>query len=363
MADHAGASASQVEVETKSDTSVPSPPPPPNPSADPNLRCLPCPENDITSPRLAAQVDDIWKVSALAALKLLSAGIESLVELTGDIPPTPPPRSPTIPHMRGMEAEKKSIVRSNSEKNLARLMQQATTKSPRPTRPRDSPYPERQPPSPPHESPDITTAQPIDGVHLRTPNPTPPPNADAQPQPPLEPYVIVGENSQPLNLQHSAITRKFYSRLPPPISITDYLLRIHRFCPMSTAVYLATAMYIHRLAVSERAIAVTRRNAHRLVLAGLRVAMKALEDLSYAHSKFAKVGGVSEAELARLEISFCFLTGFELVVTEESLSNMWELLRRGRESWELSGPASADVSVIRLGNPPVRAGVTAKAGG
>lgn len=355
------ASTSQADLETKSNSSVSSPPPPPNPSADPNLRVL-SPENDITSPRLAAQVDDIFKVSPLAALKLLSAGIESLVELTGDIPPTPPPRSPTIPHMRGMEAEKKSIVRSNSEKNLARLMQQATSKSPRPTRPRDSPYPERQPPSPPHESPEMTSTQPIDGVHLRT-NPTPPPSSEAQHQPPLEPYVIVGENSQPLNLQHSAITRKFYSRLPPPISITDYLLRIHRFCPMSTAVYLATALYIHRLAVLERAIAVTRRNAHRLILAGLRVAMKALEDLSYAHGKFAKVGGVSEVELARLEISFCFLTGFELVVTEESLSNMWELLRRGRESWELSGSTPADVSVIRLGNPPLRGGLTTRAGG
>ncbi|KAK1756566.1 cyclin-domain-containing protein [Echria macrotheca] len=347
----------QVVVATSeagaSDTStIPSPPPAPNPSADPSLRLVATSESDITSPRLAAQVDDIFKVAPLAALKLLSAGIESLVEVTGDIPPTPPPRSPTIPHMRGMEAEKQSIVRSNSEKNLARLMQQAMSQSPRtgrsPARSRNhSPKPE---PPPGHK---------IDGVHLRTPNPTPPPAAESQPRPPLEPYIVVGENSQPLNLQHSAITRKFYSRLPPPISITDYLLRIHRFCPMSTAVYLATSLYIHRLAVLERAIAVTRRNAHRLLLAGLRVAMKALEDLSYAHGKFAKVGGVSEVELARLEISFCFLTGFELMVNQESLSDMWELLRRGRDSWQLS-EVSADPSVIRLRNPPLgRAGMAA----
>ncbi|KAK0622737.1 cyclin-domain-containing protein, partial [Immersiella caudata] len=320
--------ASTTGVETASDaSSIPTPPPPPNPSADPNLSYLPSPESEITSPRLVAQVDDIFKVSPLAALKLLSAGIESLVDVTGDIPPTPPPRSPTIPHMRGMEAEKKSIVRSNSEKNLARLLQQATSRSPRPGCSPASDDNQRS-------SSDASQKQSIDGVHLRTPNPTPPPNAESQPQPPLKPYVIVGENSQPLNLQHSAITRKFYSRLPPPISITDYLLRLHRYCPMSTAVYLATSLYIHRLAVLERAIAVTRRNAHRLLLAGLRVAMKALEDLSYAHGKFAKVGGVSESELARLEISFCFLTGFELVVSEESLQHQWEMLRRGRETWE-----------------------------
>lgn len=96
-------------------------------------------------------------------------------------------------------------------------------------------------------------------------------------------------------------------------------MRIHKFCPMSTAVYLATSVYIHRLAVEERAIPVTRRNSHRLLLAGLRVAMKALEDLSYPHRRFSKVGGVSESELARLEISFCFLTNFELRTTKEIL--------------------------------------------
>ncbi len=95
---------------------------------------------------------------------------------------------------------------------------------------------------------------------------------------------------------------------------------------MSTAVYLAASLYIHRLAVLERAIVVTKRNAHRLLLAGLRVAMKALEDLSYPRSKFAKVGGVSETELARLEISFCFLAGFELVVDEQTLGSQWEML-------------------------------------
>jgi len=47
--------------------------------------------------------------------------------------------------------------------------------------------------------------------------------------------------------------------------------------------------------------------------------MKALEDLSYPHSRFSKVGGVSESELARLEISFCFLTNFEFKTSKEAL--------------------------------------------
>ncbi|KAG6364292.1 hypothetical protein INS49_005892 [Diaporthe citri] len=346
-----------------SDSSVPqSPPPPPKPSTDPVLTMQP-PQPDlqpITSPQLNAQPDDIFKVPALAALKLLSAGVEALVRITGDIPPTPPPMTPHIPNMRSMQAEKESIVRNYSEKSLTRLREQELAHQiqdaghtpgpaaplpddqgtisppssqqspagpvlvvPKPTRTASLSVPGLYPPAP----------QPIDGVHLR-PTPSPEPSSFVPPPPPSstpEPYVVIGANSQPLNMQHNAITRKFYSKKPPPIGISDYLLRIHRFCPMSTAVYLATSLYIHRLAVDERAVAVTKRNAHRLLLAGLRVAMKALEDLSYPHAKVAKVGGVSELELARLEISFCFLCGFELVVGAGLLQDHWTNMKNGAD--------------------------------
>ena len=94
---------------------------------------------------------------------------------------------------------------------------------------------------------------------------------------------------------------------------------MHKYCPMSTAVYIATSCYITRMAVVEHIVPVTPRNVHRLLLAGLRVAMKALEDLSWPHARFSKVGGVSEVELGRLEVTFCFLMDFELKVDAEML--------------------------------------------
>ncbi|KAI1275083.1 cyclin-domain-containing protein [Xylaria sp. FL0933] len=298
-----------VQVKRENSDPIPAlPPPRPIPSRDPNLITqarTPPPLHVI--PTDAPSVD-LFKLPPTAALKLLCAGIESLVRVTGDIPPTPPPTSPPVPNMSGMQQEKAAIVRSHSEKNLALLQQQSAGQS--------------RPKGQAQQSAFDAQFQPVDGVRLRHP-PTPP-LPPAAPQP----YIVIGENSQPLNLQHSAITRKFFSKAPPPISIENYLQRIHRFCPMSTAVYLATSLYIFRLAVEERAIPVTRRNCHRLLLAGLRVAMKALEDLSYPHAKIAKVGGVSEVELARLEISFCFLAGFELVVDEEALRKHWEMLKQ-----------------------------------
>jgi hypothetical protein len=263
-------------------------PPRPNPSADAGL-AVKVPGDEPDTPSSPNSLD-VFTIGSVTALKLLCGGIEALVRVTGDVPPTPSPIHSTPPNMRGMQAEKENIIRSNSYKNLADLHK-------RPRTPSSS----------------SGGSEDIDGVSFKK-------TAIGSPDfVPTEPYIIIGDNAEPLNVQHSAITRKFYSKHPPQISLEDYLMRIHKFCPMSTAVYLATSYYIHKLAVDERAIPVTRRNCHRLLLAGLRVAMKALEDLSYPHSRFSKVGGVSESELARLEISFCFLTNFEFKTSKETL--------------------------------------------
>ncbi|PGH14808.1 hypothetical protein AJ79_02824 [Helicocarpus griseus UAMH5409] len=124
------------------------------------------------------------------------------------------------------------------------------------------------------------------------------------------------------------LMKSFYSKRVSPIGLEDYLLRLHQYCPLSTAVYLAASHYITRMAIMEKIIYVTPRNMHRLVLGGLRVAAKMMEDLCYRHRRFAKVGGVTERELARLEINFCFLMDFELKVDVEMMSREIEGYRR-----------------------------------
>ncbi|KAF7556805.1 hypothetical protein G7Z17_g1159 [Cylindrodendrum hubeiense] len=314
----------------------------PGTTADAQLPPAPVPSSDT---RLDPTEYGIFKMEPLEALKLLSANVELLVRITGDVPPTPPPKSPSVPHMKGMQAEKENIARTHSEKSLIKMRQQAELEAKMLERKDASASIVHQTDA--NNASIHTQGQnssgSVDGVQLKqSGTPTSPPGAHA-------PYIIVGADSQPINLQHGAITRKFYSKNEPPISINQYLMRLHQFCPMSTAVYLATSLYIHRLAVEERAIPVTRRNAHRLVLAGLRVAMKALEDLSYPHAKVAKVGGVSEAELARLEISFCFLAGFELVVGAERLQEHYESLKAVTSQQALD---DLEVPTLRLTRKP-----------
>lgn len=147
-------------------------------------------------------------------------------------------------------------------------------------------------------------------------------------------------------IQHNVLAKRFYSKKAPPISLEDYLLRLHKYCPMSTAVYLAASLYITRMVFTEKALFVTPRNVHRLVLAALRVAMKALEDLSYPHARFARVGGVAERELTRLEVTFCFLTDFDLRVDAHALRCQVKLLEASSFPPENHAESALQVSKI-----------------
>ena len=261
-------------------------PAPPDPSADPgvvpSIRS-PAPEDGSTPEEL-----DIWTLKPVTALKMLCRSIDALVRMTGDIPPTPPVIRSGTEEQETYAGFGRGMTTSLEQENLT---------------------PQRS-----------RSGDQIDGVPFkRTPIGSPEAHIS-------EPTHVIGAHAEPVYIQHGAIARKFYSKRPPPISTEEYLMRIQKYCPMSTAVYLATSLYISRM-VAERVIPCTPRNIHRLLLAGLRVAMKALEDLSWPHARFSKVGGVSEVELGRLEITFCFLMDFELKVDEAMLQKEVESLR------------------------------------
>ena len=101
---------------------------------------------------------------------------------------------------------------------------------------------------------------------------------------------------------------------------------------------LTLAIYLERLEFPP----LNEFNVHRIVLAGLRIAAKFLEDLVWKHDRYAKVAGVSSRELSRLELGllpkrvceadllgFLFLIEFEIVVNNEQLADMAFRLRKG----------------------------------
>lgn len=154
--------------------------------------------------------------------------------------------------------------------------------------------------------------------------------------------VLLSATGAPLSppeiLQHEIMVRKFNSKSIPAIPVAQYLQRIDKFLHISTAAYLAASYYITRLAENsggggdetdrERFVMpVTQFNCHRLLAGALRVALKAIEDFPNLHTRFAQVTGLSNTEVSRLEIHFCYLMDFELCITSETLQKHWDSRR------------------------------------
>ncbi|KAK3067273.1 hypothetical protein LTR53_015948 [Teratosphaeriaceae sp. CCFEE 6253] len=156
---------------------------------------------------------------------------------------------------------------------------------------------------------------------------------------PAEPITVqVGADAEETTLQRIAIARRFFSKTAPAFTVAQYLQRLHHFCPHSPGVYLTAAAYCHRLCVADLMVPATNRTVHRLSLAAIRVASKAIEDNKWTQERIAKVGGVSRTQLMSLEVTLCFLLDFELGVNESMLAEgMFLLQQAGRHGMTSQG--------------------------
>ncbi|KAI9692932.1 MAG: hypothetical protein M1822_004927 [Bathelium mastoideum] len=278
-----------------------SPPPPPNPSSDPGVipRIASTAATSLPTPPADVGNWDIMSMAPETALKLLCDAVDALAVATGDVPPTPPVSRPSTP---------RSSFSVNKEN--------ASPRTSRPGTPSAVPGSDISSPS--------FKRIPIGSPEAHPHEPAVPPSDDHD----------VHAKLRRSHTQYETVARKFFSKKPPPISLEAYLERLHRYCPMSTAVYLASGAYIHSICVEERSVPITARTAHRLVLASLRVAMKTLEDLRYPQQRFAGVGGVSEKELMFLEVSLCYMIDFELFMNRERLRDKMAALQQAARQAE-----------------------------
>lgn len=146
-----------------------------------------------------------------------------------------------------------------------------------------------------------------------------------------------GDNDEPTYIQNQklSIAKRFFLKTPPPVSITDYLHRIHKYCPLSTSTFIAAGHYIYKVCVKHHSVPFVAENAHRLILAALRVACKVIEDLTYPQKRFSVAGGVSPADLFKLEIAFLFLIDFDIkidaIVLNRELEKM-AIIQKARDT-------------------------------
>lgn len=250
--------------------SVTEPPPPPDPSAAEVVAPLQEPKSDVPL-LLVSEAWDVHTVSALAALRMLVDALQSLANVTGDVPLAPPVNPSTTP--RSVENDEPCCALSSK---LDRF-------------------------SPTIGSPEIHPNEPIHGT---------------------------GVDMEDMSLQHAAIARRFFSKTAPTFTLSDYLLRFHNLCPQSSGVYLAAAAYIYRMCVSDLLVPATTKTIHRLSLAAIGVSAKALEDNKWPQERIARIGGISKTQLLNLEVALCYLLDFDLWVDCDLLASRMYLLQQ-----------------------------------
>ena len=146
-------------------TSLPQLPRPPSPSADRGI--VPGTESSLTDSGTLPNADDIdlFTLSPVAALRMLCSTVETLVHITGDVPPTPPISPPSTPNLGLIQAEKESVARHTKEHRR-------------------------------RQSGGAENTGDVDGVPARAKTPIGSPEAG-----PSEPLHVIGSNMEPLNIQ------------------------------------------------------------------------------------------------------------------------------------------------------------------
>ncbi|XP_010240959.1 PREDICTED: cyclin-U1-1 [Nelumbo nucifera] len=107
----------------------------------------------------------------------------------------------------------------------------------------------------------------------------------------------------------------FHGIRAPSISIPKYLERIYKYTNCSPSCFVVGYVYIDRLLHKYPDSLVISLNVHRLLVTSVMVASKVLDDVHYNNAFYARVGGVSNAELNRLELELLFLLDFSVIVT------------------------------------------------
>lgn len=122
---------------------------------------------------------------------------------------------------------------------------------------------------------------------------------------------LVGLNDA-LPFNPDQLTR-FHSRAPPGISVYDYLVRIVKFCSLEKSVLLSMIYYIDLLCTTYKTFNINSLTVHRFLITAAMVGSKGLCDTFCTNSHYARVGGLSRAELNLLEVEFLVRVDYRIV--------------------------------------------------
>ncbi|KAJ9188133.1 hypothetical protein P3X46_003524 [Hevea brasiliensis] len=127
----------------------------------------------------------------------------------------------------------------------------------------------------------------------------------------------------------------------PAVSIRQYIDRIFKYSGCSPSCFVVAHIYVDRF-IQSTDVRLTSLNVHRLLITSVMVAAKFIDDAFFNNAYYAKVGGVSTAELNRLERKFLFSIDFRLHVNVNTFGRYCsELEKETAEGFQIERPIQA----------------------
>ncbi|PIA30762.1 hypothetical protein AQUCO_05400100v1 [Aquilegia coerulea] len=155
----------------------------------------------------------------------------------------------------------------------------------------------------------------------------------------------------------------FHGLRAPGLSIRQYIERIFKYSSCSPSCFVVAHIYMDRF-LQRGNVHLTSLNVHRILITSVMVAAKFLDDAFFNNAYYAKVGGVTTAEMNRLEIKFLFSLDFRLQVTvdafrrhclhlEKEANGGYQIERqiqmcRLEEGWQNAEEATCTVNIQRV---------------
>jgi len=130
----------------------------------------------------------------------------------------------------------------------------------------------------------------------------------------------------------------FHSSKPPTISVKNYLEdRILKYAGCSEETFILALIYMDQVVQFNPDFVICSLNVHRLLITSIMLASKFFDDVYYNNAYYARVGGISNAEVNSLEMEMLRMISFSLFVQPEQ----YERYRCSLYS-HVSSPASAE---------------------
>ncbi|KAK9689197.1 hypothetical protein RND81_09G042600 [Saponaria officinalis] len=144
----------------------------------------------------------------------------------------------------------------------------------------------------------------------------------------------------------------YHGTRPPTLSIRQYLSRVFEYSNCSPSCFVVGYIYMEKF-IQQSGCYVTTLNVHRILLACVLVAVKFLEDECFNNAYLAKIGGVSTAEINRLEIKLLLTLNYRIYVSPEAFHHYSAMLASAAEN-EGPGTASRILQLVWSEREPVK---------